>query len=78
MAQTPTDTPKLTTLHFIELQREEIQLHSPEHRCKLHQLGHLDKRLVQPHPQGADIAIKRSHELPAYRKATPNTVIQTK
>jgi len=31
----PIDTPKLTTGHFIALQREEIQLHPPEHRCKL-------------------------------------------
>ena len=30
-----TDTPKLTTGHIIALQREEIQLHPPEHRCKL-------------------------------------------
>ena len=29
------DTSKLTTGHFIALQREEIQLHPPEHRCKL-------------------------------------------
>ena len=31
----PIDTPKLTIGHFIELQREEIQLHPPEHRHKL-------------------------------------------
>jgi len=31
----PMDTPKLTTGQFIALQREEIQLHQPEHRCKL-------------------------------------------
>ena len=29
------DTPKLTTGHFIAIQREEIQLHPPEHRHKL-------------------------------------------
>jgi len=29
------DTPKLTIGHFIALQREEIQLHPPEHRGKL-------------------------------------------
>ena len=29
------NAPKLTTGHFIALQREEIQLHPPEHRCKL-------------------------------------------
>ena len=31
----PIDTSKLTTGDFIELQREEIQLHSPEHQHKL-------------------------------------------
>ena len=30
-----TDTTKLTTGHFIALQREEIQLHPPEHQYKL-------------------------------------------
>ena len=30
----PIDTSKLTTGHFIALQREEIQLHPPEHQCK--------------------------------------------
>ena len=46
----PTDTSKLTTGHFIALQREEIQLHPPEHRHKFLQTGNLDKPLVQPHP----------------------------
>ena len=31
----PTDISKLTTGHFIALQREEIQLEPPEHRYKL-------------------------------------------
>jgi len=31
----PIDTLKLTTGHFIALQREEIQLHPPEHQHKL-------------------------------------------
>jgi len=31
----PTDISKLITEHFIALQREEIQLHPPEHRHKL-------------------------------------------
>ena len=39
----PIDTPKLTTEHFIALQREEIQLYPPEHRRKLPQPGNLDK-----------------------------------
>ena len=66
----PIDTPKLTTGHLIALQREEIQLHPPEHRCKLAQPGNLDKPLVQPHPQGEDSSIKRNHKCPAYRKGT--------
>ena len=31
----PIDTSKLTTGHFIALQREEIQLQPPEHQHKL-------------------------------------------
>ena len=31
----PLDTPRLTTGHFIALQREETQFHPPEHRHKL-------------------------------------------
>ena len=31
----PTDISKLITGHFIALQREEIQLHPPEHQRKL-------------------------------------------
>ena len=45
----PMDTPKLTTGHFIALQREEIQLHPPEHKHKLPQPENLDKLLVQSH-----------------------------
>ena len=33
------DTSKLTTGHFIALQKEEIQFHPPEHRLKLPQPG---------------------------------------
>ena len=47
----PIDTSKLTTGHFIELRREEIQLHLPEHQCNLPYPGNLDKPLIQPHPQ---------------------------
>ena len=35
----PIDTPKLTIGHFIALQKEEIQLHAPEHRHKFLQPG---------------------------------------
>ena len=59
------DTSKHTTGHFIALQREEIQIQPPEHSHKLTQPGNLDKPLVQPHPQGADSTIKRSHKFPA-------------
>ena len=74
----PTDTSKLTTGHFTALQREEIQLHPPEHRHKLPQSRHPDKPLVQLHPQGVDSTIKRNHEFTAYRHGTPNTAIETK
>ena len=57
----PVDNPKLTTGHFIALQREKIQLHPSEHRYKLTQPGNLDKPLVQPHPLVADSIIKRNH-----------------
>jgi len=57
----PTDTRKLITGHFIALQREEIQLHPLEHRCKLPQPGNLDKPLVQPHPQGAASTINKKY-----------------
>ena len=71
----PIDTPKLTTGHFIALQREETQLHPPEHRHKLPQPENPDKPLVQSHPQEEDFKIKRNHEHSAYRKGTPNTAI---
>ena len=66
----PTDTSKLTTGHFIALQREEIQLH---HQNTNASFPNLDKPLVQPYPQGVTSTIKRNHKLPAYRKVTPNT-----
>ena len=47
----PIDTSKLTTGHFIPLEREEIQLYPPEHQRKLPSPGNLDKPLIQPHPQ---------------------------
>ena len=70
-----TDISKLTTGHFIALQREEIQLHPPEHRLKLPLPRNIDKPLVQPHPQGAGSTIKRNHKIPTYRNGTPNTAI---
>ena len=69
----PINTQKCTTGHFTSLQRENIQFHPPEHRHKLSQPGNLDTALVQPHPQGAGSTIKRNHELPVYRRGTPNS-----
>ena len=66
----PIDTSKLTTGHFIALQRTP-----PEHQHKLPQPGNLDKPLVQPHPHRATSTIKRNHKLPAYRKATPHSTV---
>ena len=66
----PTDYPKLTTGYFIALQREEIQLHPPEHRSKLPEPGSLDKPLVQPYPQGGTSTIKRDHK-PRIQKGHP-------
>jgi len=60
--------------HLTAVQREEIQFHPSEHRHKFPQ-GNPEKPLVQPHPQGADFKIKRSHNLLACRKETPNTAI---
>ena len=59
------------TLHCTP--ERKIQLHPPEHQCKLPKPGNLDKPLVQTHPQGRTSTIKRNHKLPAYRKATPST-----
>ena len=69
----PIDTPKLTIGHFIALQKEDIQLHAPEHRHKFLQPGNFDKPLVQPHPQGADSKVKRNHDPPDCRRWTTNT-----
>ena len=71
----PIDTPKCTTGHFIELHREDIQVHPPKQRYKLPQPGNLDKSLVQTLSQGENSTIKRNNELPACRKDTPNKAI---
>jgi len=71
----PTETSKLTTGHFIALQREETQFHPPEHQGKLPLPGNFDKPIAQPHPQGGTSTVKRNHKFTAYRKATPNTAI---
>ena len=66
----PKDTSKLTAGHFTALQREETQLHPPEHRSKLPEPGNLDKPLVQPYPQGGTSTIKRDHK-PRIQKGHP-------
>ena len=71
----PINTTKLTTGHFIAFQREEIQLHPPEHRYKLLQTENLDRPLLQPHPQRTDSTVKRNQKLPDFRKCTPSTEI---
>ena len=48
----PMDTLKPTTGHCTALQRDEIQLHQPEHRHKLPQPGKHHRTLIQPHPWG--------------------------
>ena len=74
----PINTRRLTSGHCTALQREEIQLHPPEHRHKFLQPENLYKPLVQPPPQVADSTIKRDYDPPASRKGTPNIAIQTK
>ena len=64
----PTDTSKLTTGHFIALQREKTQLHPPEHQRKLPYPGNLDKPLIQPHPQGGTSTIKRTPQTARIQK----------
>ena len=66
----PINTSKLTIVYLIALQREEIQLHPPEHRSKLPEPGNLDKPLVQPYPQGGTSTIKRDHK-PRIQKGHP-------
>ena len=67
----PIDTPKLTTGHFTALQREEIQLHPPEHRHKLPEPGNFDKPLVQPHPIGRNLHNKEEPQTTSIQKGQP-------
>ena len=72
------DISKLTTGLFIALQREEIQLHPPEHQHKLPKPGNLDKPPFQPHSQWGTSTIKRNHKLPEYGKGHPKHSIINK
>ena len=45
-------TPKNTTGHCPTLQRDKIQLHQPEHRHSLYQLGKHHRTLTEPSSQG--------------------------
>ena len=67
----PTDISKLTTGHLIALQREEIQLHPPEHPHKLPWPGNLDKPPVQPHLQWGNSTIKRTPQTARIQKGHP-------
>ena len=71
----PIDTSKLTTGHFIALQREETPAPPARTLMQASLIRNVDKPLVQPHPQVATSTIKRNHKLPAYKKVTPNTEI---
>ena len=48
----PIETTKPTTGHCAALQRDEIQLHQPDHMHKLSEPGKHNRRLIHPHPQG--------------------------
>ena len=45
------DTPKPTIIHWTALQRDEIQLHQPEHRHKSPHPGNHHRIWIQPLPQ---------------------------
>ena len=55
-------------------QKEEIQLHPPEHRYESLPPGTLHKPLDQTYPQGANTRSKRNYDPEACRKETSNTV----
>ena len=66
----PIDISQLITGHFIALQREEIQLHPPEHRHKLpYQETLTSRQYNSTHSEETPQWIKL-HKLPEYRKAT--------
>ena len=69
------DTPKLTTGHFIALERRDPATSTRKHTQSPLTMKFWQARIVQPHPQGAGSTIKMNHKLPAYRKVTPNTAI---
>ena len=65
------DISQLVTRHFIALQREEIQLHPPEHGHKLPESRNLDKPQIQPHPQRGNSIIKRTPQTARIQKGHP-------
>ena len=70
----PTDTSKHTTGCGTSLQRDKIQLHSPECKCQPPKSGSLHKTLVWTHQLGTDSTSRRNYNLEACGKETPNTV----
>ena len=58
-----TDTPKPATGHCTAIQRDEIQIHHPEHRHKLPHPGKHHRTLTQPHPQGQIPQARRTKTL---------------
>ena len=62
--------PKLPAGYFIALQREEMQLHPPDHRCKLPQPGNLDKPLPTP-PTGSNLHNKEEPQTSSIQKGHP-------
>ena len=69
----PIGTPKLTTGHFIALQRDSAPPTRTQTPAPL--TRNLDKPLVEPHPQGETYTIKKNYKLSEGRKATPYTAI---
>ena len=70
----PIDTPKLTTEHFIALQREEIQLHLPEPDASSPNQETLTSHLSNPtHRQ--QFPQKEEPWTYSWQKGTPDTAI---
>ena len=55
----------------LQKEREEIQLHPPEHQHKLPEPGNLDKPPVQTHTQRGKATIKRTPQTARIQKSHP-------
>ena len=68
----PIDTPKLTTGHFIALQREEIQFtHQNIDASSSNQSGKLDKPLDQTSPTGSKLHKTEESQTYSLQKGQP-------